>query len=32
MADLWRNIQYHSMLWNRPDIEAAAEAHLTLKP
>jgi penicillin amidase len=32
MADLWRNIQYHPMLWNRPDIEAAAKAHLTLTP
>ena len=32
MADLWRNIQYHPMLWNRPDIETAAEAHLTLRP
>ncbi len=32
MIDFWRNIQYHPMLWLRPQVEAAAEAHLTLMP
>jgi penicillin amidase len=32
MIDSWRNIQYHPMLWARPQIEASAEAHLTLMP
>jgi len=32
MADLWRNIQYHPMLWERPQIEAGAEGHLRLVP
>ncbi len=31
-ADAWRLIQYHPMLWSRADIEAGAEAHLTLQP
>jgi penicillin amidase len=30
--DLWRNIQYHSMLWARTDIEKNAEGTLTLTP
>jgi len=32
MADLWRNIQYHPMLWERNTIEANAEGHLRLVP
>ncbi len=32
MIDLWRNIQYHAMLWAKQDVIAASEAHLTLKP
>ncbi|MGQ9585408.1 MAG: penicillin acylase family protein [Anaerolineae bacterium] len=32
MIDLWRNIQYHPMLWQRADVEAHAQARLTLKP
>ncbi len=32
MIDPWRNIQYHPMLWTRGQVEAAAEAHLTLMP
>ncbi|MEK6588170.1 MAG: penicillin acylase family protein, partial [Chloroflexota bacterium] len=32
MIDLWRNGQYHPMLWARPQVEAAAEAHLRLTP
>ena len=32
MADLWRNIEYHRMLWDRSQIEAAAEGHLRLVP
>jgi penicillin amidase len=32
MADRWRLIQYHPMLWNTDDVEANAEAHLTLEP
>jgi len=30
--DLWRNIQYRSMLWARADVEADAEGHLELVP
>jgi penicillin amidase len=32
MTDLWRNIQYYPMLWERSQVEAAAEAHLRLVP
>ncbi len=32
MADLWRNIQSHAMLWERTRIEAEAEGHLRLVP
>jgi penicillin amidase len=32
MIDLWRNAQYHSMLWTRQQVEAAAAAHLVLEP
>ncbi len=31
-AEAWRLIQYHPMLWSRAEIEAGAEAHLTLQP
>lgn len=31
-VDLWRNIQYHPMLWSRTDIEKNAEGTLTLAP
>jgi penicillin amidase len=32
MADLWRNIQYHPMHWERAQIEQDAEGHLRLLP
>lgn len=32
MADPWRLIQYHSMLWSAEDVQKNAEAHLILKP
>jgi penicillin amidase len=32
MVDLWRMIQYHPMLWERSQIESAAEGHLRLIP
>jgi penicillin amidase len=32
MIDLWRNGQYHAMLWTREQVEAAAESHLILEP
>jgi penicillin amidase len=32
MTDLWRNIQYHPMLWGREQVEAGAEGHLRLTP
>jgi len=32
MADLWRNIQYHPMLWERAQVEKVAEGHLKLVP
>jgi penicillin amidase len=32
MIDPWRNIQYHPMLWERPDVEAGAEGTLVLRP
>ena len=32
MADLWRTIQYHPMLWDRDQVEATAEGHLQLAP
>jgi penicillin amidase len=32
LVDLWRNIQYHSMLWERAQVEAHAEGHLKLLP
>lgn len=32
MADLWREIQYHPMLWERGDVEAGVEGYLKLVP
>jgi penicillin amidase len=32
MADLWREIQYHPMLWDRGQIESAVKDHLRLVP
>jgi penicillin amidase len=32
MANLWRTIQYHPMLWDRDDVETGAEGHLRLAP
>jgi penicillin amidase len=32
MIEMWRNLQYHPMLWARAQVEAAAEAHLQLTP
>jgi len=32
MIDMWRNIEYHPMLWVKQDIIAASEGHLTFKP
>jgi penicillin amidase len=31
-AELWRNIQYHPMLWGQSQVEEAAEGHLRLEP
>jgi penicillin amidase len=32
MPDLWRNIQFHPMLWERTNIQADVEGHLKLAP
>jgi penicillin amidase len=32
MIDLWRNIEYHPMLWKREQVEAAAVNTLVLRP
>ena len=32
MTDLWRNIQYHPMSWEREQVESGAEDHLLLSP
>jgi penicillin amidase len=32
MIDLWRNIEYHPMLWDRAQIEADKEGYLRLEP
>jgi penicillin amidase len=32
MIDLWRNIEYHSMLWTREQVEAASVDTLVLNP
>ncbi len=32
MADDWRLVQYHPMLWGADDVERNAESHLTLVP
>jgi penicillin G amidase len=31
-ADLWRNIQYHPMLWGKQQVESTAKQHLVLTP
>ena len=30
MIELWANVEYHPMLWDRAQVEAAAAQHLTL--
>jgi penicillin amidase len=32
MADMWRLIQYHPMLWTQAQVESAAEGTMTLTP
>jgi penicillin amidase len=32
MTDPWRQIQYHSMLWDPEQVENEASAHLQLVP
>ncbi|HEY5572742.1 MAG TPA: penicillin acylase family protein [Anaerolineales bacterium] len=32
MADPWRSLQYHPMLWERGQVESAAASHLRLLP
>jgi penicillin amidase len=32
MADLWRKIEYHPMLWDRQQVEAASKNYLKLLP
>jgi penicillin amidase len=32
MADPWRRIEYHPMLWSRDEVEAGADTHLRLVP
>jgi len=32
MIDLWRNIEYHPMLWTRQQVEDAAVSRLVLNP
>ena len=32
MIDLYRNIEYHDMMWSRGQVEAATVAKLILKP
>ena len=32
MANLWRNIQYHPMLWDQGQIKAAPGGYLRLLP
>jgi hypothetical protein len=32
MIDPWRNVEHHPMLWEREDVEAAAEGTLVLTP
>ena len=32
MADLWRTIQYHPMLWSSTQVQSAADVHLRLTP
>lgn len=32
MLNPWADVEYHPMLWDRADVEANADAHLTLTP
>jgi len=32
MADMWRLIEYHSMLWTRAQVESDLQGLLTLMP
>jgi len=32
LADDWRLVRYHPMLWNAADVQKQAQAHLTLAP
>jgi hypothetical protein len=32
MVPKWLNVEYHTMLFNREDVEAQKQALLTLKP
>jgi penicillin G amidase len=32
MADMWRKIEYHPMLWDQAQVEANTESHLHLTP
>lgn len=32
MADAWRAVQYHTLLWTRDQVEALSESHLILRP
>jgi penicillin amidase len=32
MADHWRKIEYHPMLWDEDQVITAAQAHLKLVP
>ena len=32
MADMWRNIQYYSMLWDQNAVVPQSEGHLVLSP
>jgi penicillin amidase len=32
MADPWRYIEYHAMLWDQAQVEAAQQAHIVLQP
>jgi len=32
MADMWRNIQYYSMLWDQKTVMSQSEGHLVLQP
>ena len=32
LIELWANLEYHPMLWDRTQIEADSRHHLTLTP